>query len=324
MRFTVMTDPARRLAALQVGQVVSTGLPVIGSYQPADMFELQSDTNGRMRALTNGPGFQLVLILHMNKPPFDDPRMRRAVFLGIDRQEIPDIVYCREPWGCFGAPGTFLPYNPFETPEVLANVPGYRRTSDGRQDPRDIAEAKILMAEAGYPDGVKVDLNMSNRPPTTNINEVWTEQLRTSVGIDFTLDANDTAAVVMQMSNATLNASTDGTSPLITDPSTFLSQHYLPNIQKNPESWSDPRLTELIDAQSRELDPTKRLELIKEATELLQQGESHFVPLVWAKEGGAMDYRLQNYTVAPTNQFLRVWEHVWWDPDATCPDPAGC
>jgi len=319
LKFNIIPDMSRLVSALQVGQVVTTDLPVIGSYRPETMFELQAETKGRIRALTDAPGFQAVMVLHMNKPPFDDPRMRRALFLAIDRQELADIVYCREPWGCFGSPGTFLPYNPYESPEALANVPGYRQPKD-----QDIAEAKALMAEAGYADGVKVELNTASRGPVLRVNEVWTEQVRAAVGIDFTMVTQDTAGVVMRMSQATLNASTDGTSPLITDPSTFLSQHYLPEIQKNPESWSDPTLDKLIEAQARELDSEKRLGIIKEVTELLQKGESHFVPLAWAREGGAMDYRIQNYTVAPTNQFLRKWEHVWWDPDAKCPDAAGC
>ena len=319
LRFNIIRDMPRLLSAIQLGQAMTTDLPAIGSYRPEDFYQLQKETNGRIRALLLKPGFQLVLILHMNKPPFDDPRMRRALFLAIDRQELAEVTYCREPWGCFGSPGTFLPYNPYESPEVLANVPGYRTPKDS-----DIAEAKTLMAEAGYGDGVKVELNSNASGVSVRINEVWTEQVRAAVGIDFTLETQDTAGTVMRMSQATLNASTDGTSPLITDPSTFLSQHYLPKIQKNPESWSDPRLDELIQLQSMELDSTKRLEFIKEATELLQKGESHFVPLVWGQEGGGMDYRLQNYTLAPTNQFLRKWDHVWWDPDAKCPDPAGC
>ena len=319
LRFNIITDMSRLLAALQLGQAETTDLPAIGSYRPEDFYQLQEETNGRIRALLLKPGFQSALILHMNKPPFDDPRMRRALFLSIDRQELADITYCREPWGCFGAPGTFLPYNPYESPEVLANIPGYRTPKDA-----DIVEAKALMAAAGYAEGVKAKLNTNVRGSTIRVNEVWTEQVRTAVGIDFELVTQDTAGTVMRMSQATLNASTDGTSPLITDPSTFLSQHYLPEIQKNPESWSDPRLEELMVLQAMELDSTKRLEVIKEITELLQQGESHFVPLVWAQEGGGMDYRLQNYTLAPTNQFLRKWDHVWWDPDAKCPDPAGC
>ena len=319
LRFNIIRDMPRLLSAIQLGQAMTTDLPAIGSYRPEDFYQLQKETNGRIRALLLKPGFQLVLILHMNKPPFDDPRMRRALFLAIDRQELAEVTYCREPWGCFGSPGTFLPYNPYESPEVLANVPGYRMPKDA-----DIAEAKALMAEAGYADGVNVELNSNASGVSVRINEVWTEQVRAAVGIDFTLETQDTAGTVMRMSQATLNASTDGTSPLITDPSTFLSQHYLPKIQKNPESWSDPRLDELIQLQSMELDSTKRLEFIKEATELLQKGESHFVPLVWGQEGGGMDYRLQNYYLAPTNQFLRKWDHVWWDPDAVCPDPAGC
>ena len=222
LRFNIIRDMPRLLSAIQLGQAMTTDLPAIGSYRPEDFYQLQKETNGRIRALLLKPGFQLVLILHMNKPPFDDPRMRRALFLAIDRQELADVTYCREPWGCFGSPGTFLPYNPYESPEVLANVPGYRTPKD-----QDIAEAKALMEASGYGDGVKVELNSNASGVSVRINEVWTEQVRTAVGIDFTLETQDTAGTVMRMSQATLHASTDGTSPLITDP-VYLPQSALP------------------------------------------------------------------------------------------------
>ncbi len=105
---------------------------------------------------------QTYLILHMNKPPFNDPRVRRAVFLAIDRQELVKIVRCAEPYGCFGSVGTFLPNKGgqvVESPEDLAQTPGWRQPKD-----QDIAEAKALMAAAGYANGVKATLNLRSVP----------------------------------------------------------------------------------------------------------------------------------------------------------------
>ena len=89
--------------------------------------------------------------------------------------------------------------------------------------------------------------------------------------------------------------------------------------QKNPDRWSHPRLTELIEAQARELDPGKRLNLFKEAVRILQQGESHVVPLTWGYSGGVMDYRLQNFHVPGSEQIVKHFEHLWWDPNAPLP-----
>ena len=79
-----------------------------------------------MRAIYIPEAVQFYLTLHMNKPPFNDSRVRRAVFLAIDRQELVKIVRCAEPYGCFGSVGTFLPNKGgqvVESPEDPAQTP---------------------------------------------------------------------------------------------------------------------------------------------------------------------------------------------------------
>jgi hypothetical protein len=53
--------------------------------------------------------------------------------------------------------------------------------------------------------------------------------------------------------------------------------------------------------------------------EILRQGESHVVPLTWGFSGGMMDYRLQNFHVPGSEQIVKHFEHIWWDPDAPLP-----
>jgi hypothetical protein len=56
--------------------------------------------------------------------------------------------------------------------------------------------------------------------------------------------------------------------------------------------------------------------LFKEAVEILRGGESHVVPLSWGSSGGMMDYRLQNFHVPGSEQIVKQFEHIWWDPEA--------
>jgi len=63
----------------------------------------------------------------------------------------------------------------------------------------------------------------------------------------------------------------------------------------------------------------QRLSLFKEAVKILQQGESHVVPLTWGYSGGLMDYRLQNFHVPGSEQIVKHFEHIWWDPNAPLP-----
>jgi ABC-type transport system substrate-binding protein len=176
------------------------------------------------------------------------------------------------------------------------------------------------MAAAGYANGVKATLNLTNAPMGVRVGEVIAEQLRKSLGLEFTLEAVDRATTVDRIIRGTHHASFSASGVIILDPADYLNQHFLVlGGQKNPDRWSHPRLTELIEAQARESDPGKRLDLFKEAVTILRQGESHVVPLAWGSSGGMMDYRLQNFHVPGSEQIVKHFEHIWWDPNAPLP-----
>jgi len=318
MIFTIVRDYNRRLAAMQVGQAHTTEGPTIGSYGTEDPMRMQRETKGRVRAVYIPEAVQTYLVLHMNKPPFQDVRVRRAVFLAIDRHELTKIVRCAELFGCFGSVGTFLPNKGgkiVESPEDLAQAKGWRRPKD-----QDLAEAKALLAAAGYPNGFKATLNIGNPPVVVKLGEVVAEQLRKSLNIDFTVEPVDRATQVDRIIRETHHASFDSSGVIILDPADYLNQHFLViGGQKNPDSWKNPRLNDIMQAQARELDPVKRLRLFKEAVEILRGGESHVVPLSWGSSGGMMDYRIQNFHVPGSEQIVKHFEHVWWDPEARMP-----
>ena len=314
LNFTIIRDRSRQVAALQVGQVHTTYF-ISSTFQPADLFELEKDTNGKMRPHILNKQSMTFLVLHTNKPPFDDERVRRAVFLAIDRQEVFKVTNCTEEYGCWGGPGTFFPGELVEPPEELAQVPGWRQPKD-----QDIAEARELLAAAGYADGLKGDLNTSSSARGVQLMELVAEQLRTSINVDLTIDAVDRATSIQREINSELHVSNDTSAVIVPDPEDYLNQHFIGRgTQKNPDSWSDPRLDALMTAEGRELDPEKRLGLFKEMAEILREGTSQQVPLRWNPVGTAVDYRVQNFFLPVSNQLARKWEHVWWDPDAPIP-----
>ena len=317
LNFTIIRDFNRALAALQVGQAFTTAGPSIGSYGNENALRLQQESEGRIRSRMIPDAVQRYLVLHSNKPPFDDPRMRRAVYLAINRQEIRETVMCRDEFGCFGSEGTFLPqkggFN-VEPSDDLAQEPGWRQPKD-----QDIAEAKTLMSAAGIQDGMKVTFNLSSSPVGVQTAELMAEQLRTQLGLDVTLDVVDRATFGSRAREGTHNMDLGASGVIITDPSDYLNQHFTTGTQKNPDNWTDPRLTEIMDEQAMERDPAARLELFKEAVQILRRGESHWVPVSWGNSGALMDYRLQGYVVPESEQILKQWESIWWDPDAQIP-----
>ena len=325
LRFNVIRDINRVYAALQVGQAHVTDGPWSSTFRPEDMFRLQDESNGRLRARLLLGGSGTFFILHQNKPPFDDPRVRKAFHLGLDRQNVVDIVYCTESYGCFASPATFFPKGSIAIEDDLSDVPGFRRTADGRKDPRDIAEAKRLLAEAGYADGIELELNGSNNATSVKVSEVAMAQLRDDLGIDFTLRPVDGAAYHVMTRDGTHHATMVGGIGLLTrDPADILLQVYVDDIEKNPDNWSMPRLSELMASQASELNRDARRAQFTEMVEILREGEGHWVPNTWVDQGAAIDYRLQGFNTPDSIQQLHGWDYVWWDPDVACPDERGC
>lgn len=311
-------DISRALSSISIGQVFSTeGLSP--SYRREDGFQIHNETKGRIVFIPGPKVSSQWFIVYPDQTPFDDPRVRRAVFLGVDRQNVVDIAYCVGDAGCGAVVGTFFPPGLVEDPEALGDVPGYRNPKAP-----DIAEAKALLAEAGYADGFAIDANVGNQSLTITQWEVISEQLRRDLGIDITLNPVDTATYQVHMREGTYPLSQSPFSILISDPSDVLNQLYAQDTNRNPTNWSDPRLDEIIVAQAREIDTEKRQALFEEAVEILRKGEGHAVPFLWRETGGLMDYRLQNFHIPTTPQIINKWDHIWWDPDAPCPMDGGC
>ena len=327
LKFNIIGRSYERIyASLQVGQIFMTEGPLSSGYRPELVFAVQEETNGRIRALTLKNGSGSVYILHTNKPPFDDPRVRRALSLGIDREEAADILYCQNDYGqCFGRPNHFavgsVGGEVVEPLEDLHKRPGYGPSAERA---KDYAEAKALLAEAGYPDGIQVRLNIGNSSGSLSQSAIFTEQLRKNIGIDVVIDAVDTAANMQRLADSELHITGNTAATIIPDAADNIDQHFLQNILKNPDNWSDARLDELLAAQAKEIDSEKRQAIFQEMVDILHKGESHVVPLVRFDQGGLMDYRIQGYHVPTSIQLVHSWDQIWWDADAKCPDEKGC
>jgi len=104
------------------------------------------------------------LLMNVTVKPFDDLRVRQAIAYSIDRQQYVDLVY----------PGIARPwYSPI--PDGYA----YASTELPRYD-KDLNKAKSLLAEAGYPNGLDLTMNVYDTQKTAS--DVLSEQFK-QVGI---------------------------------------------------------------------------------------------------------------------------------------------
>ena len=315
-KYNIIPTVPGQYAAFLAGQVHAT-IGYSSAFRRRDVFKVLEDAEGKLQAdyvpTYGGTGFVLT-----NQPPFDDPRVRRAFYLGIDRQNLLDIVYHTDEYGYGARPGDFFTLRALGEEDVeLVGQPGYRVNKA-----EDIAEAKALLEEAGYADGFQADLNMGQSGLSTSTTEVITEQLRKDLGIDLVMKPVDTAAYhARQIEGIYPLSFAGGSIQMIIDPSDNLQYAYDLDTAGNPDNWSDPELTKLLEAQAAEPDTAKRAAILRDIMAILRKGETHWVPTIWRDMGMVYDYRLQNWLTPLSGELTLKWEHVWWDPDAPLIEP---
>lgn len=135
IRLFYVETAAQRVAGLQSNQ-----FDLVTGMDPISVRPLKDASGINVMSVKSGDILQIAML--GDQPPFDDVRVRKALKLLIDRQQIIDQIFLGDAtWG-YDEPIT--PINP-----VWGNL---------QQPVRDVAQAKQLLAAAGHPDGLDVTL----------------------------------------------------------------------------------------------------------------------------------------------------------------------
>jgi peptide/nickel transport system substrate-binding protein len=155
IKYIIIPDLSTQLSALRTGKLDMMGMV---SWEDSDNLEKQIPEILKKRTAS---GQVPSAFFRMDKPPFDDVNVRKALLYGIDLNAINDSLY--------KGLGDLISFPYFY-------FPAYARLYLGLDDPAMPADvkdmytynpdkAKALLAEAGYPDGFKTDIVMSNAWP---------------------------------------------------------------------------------------------------------------------------------------------------------------
>jgi peptide/nickel transport system substrate-binding protein len=203
-------------------------------------------------------GVNRSLIANRDKPPFDNPDLRRAMALSLDRKAFIDIITEGKgdiggvmeppPEGLWGMP-----------PEILKTLPGY--------DPdvqKNRTDARQIMENLGYgPDRrLKVKVSARDLPFFRDPAVIMIDQLK-EVYIDGELEMIDTTNWLPKVmrKDYTIGLSPVGGGP---DPDQNLYLNYGCGGELNYNGYCNPEVDRLIDQQSAEADQEKRKKLVWE------------------------------------------------------------
>ena len=314
----LITDKGASIAAFRTERILMT-TGAISQLDVEDVLRLEKDEDFMSKFdfwWAESTVVQYILLQNDN-PPFDDERVRRAMFLAVDRQGITEGFGL----GKFNLGAPVAPNNPYALPEEeMQQMPGYRQL-DGKKHPEDIAEAQRLMNDAGYDDNnplkVKFLVPIVLNWPDAAV--VVKENLQSILPIDIELNNQDVVAFINELVGGTFQMSYGGTGTMIgaIDPDDpFQGVHLFG--EKNFTHWSDPKVEELFKQQQQELDPEKRRELNHEMQRTVLSGAPGTIELAWMSVVAVVSKRIKtevgHYVLTRSLYTNLKHDHEWMEP----------
>jgi oligopeptide transport system substrate-binding protein len=217
------------------------------------------------------------------KPPLDNPKVRRALALAIDRAAIAQSVFsgARQPASALVPP----------------NCGGYTGPSG---QPFDFAAARALLAEAGFPGGRGLPampmqvLNDDKQPKVAEaIQAMWKREL----GVTITIEPFEQKTWVQNQQTLAHTLAIMGWTADFPDPITFLDV-FKKSGGNNWTGWSSPAYDALLERAANTADPTARFVLLREAETLLL-ADAAIAPFVYNASTYLIHPAVKNWESAP-------------------------
>jgi len=248
------------------------------------------------------------LIVNRDKPPFDNPELRRAMSLSLDRQAFIDIL--TEGMSDIGGAMQSPPGGLWGMPrDVLVTLPGY--------DPdvaKNRAEARRIMQKLGYgPDKrLKVKVSARDIPPYRDPAVILLDQLK-EIYVDAELEPIDTTNWFPKVIRRDFTVGLNLTPSFVDDPDPVLYTSFVCGAEQNYNGYCDPVTDKLIEQQSMETDREKRKKLVWEIERKLAEDDAR--PIIYYNRGGiCWQPQVKGLTVM-VNSIYNGWrmEDIWLD-----------
>jgi peptide/nickel transport system substrate-binding protein len=214
--------------------------------------------------------------VNSKRKPFDDPRVRRALHLALDRPALIDVVKDVTP---MRVGGFIYPISDFATPpEELGKRLGYQEDATAA-----LKEARALMAASGHADGLK-GLDFLVRDVASF--KLWAQAIQAMLQEGLNVQCNLRTVVESVWFDDTVNGHYDlaigAIVSTLLDPSDYFNAWYRTGGPQNYSAWDNEKFNALVDQIDREVDPAKRQALVRQ-TEAIMEENPPLLPVAWEK-----------------------------------------
>ena len=293
--FVQFADPSAAAAAFRARQVdvfqpTKTNMDVLQREMPNAKAFIGPQTNyTHMR-------------INVTAKPFDDVRVRRAIHLAVDRQQFKELF--GEDITPISGPVSSPVYPDFADMDWLMSQPGYRQPKD-----QDIAEAKRLMKEAGYENGLTFEF--LTIPTYTDFVALFQEQLK-PLNITMKVQVMDyQGQLVPRVLNGEFQMQTAFGNIIGTDVDSVLAVNFGTGASRNAGKYSNAAFDDLVKKEQRAVTLEERKKYVREAEKLLLED----APAIWLQTKAQLLLAqpwVHNASMGLVNQsYSKMHEYVW-------------
>ncbi|MBV8131173.1 MAG: ABC transporter substrate-binding protein [Alphaproteobacteria bacterium] len=275
------------------------------SFSPAERDEMVSAAGESIEVRESPWISYLALAFSATSPPFDDPRVRRALSLAIDRwqgaQTLADGTFLKYVGGLM-RPGTAI-----SMPEAeLVKLPGFSRDITASR-----AEARRLLAEAGVPD---LRVTLTNRkdvpipygPAGDFLVASWRE-----IGVQARQEMLSTKDWQSALETGRFAAAIDLAADYFDDPTIQLARYVSRDLSPINHSGSTDRfLDALYVGQAMSTDPRARARMVRDF-ERHALTAAYTVPLLWWNRIVVTSEKFKGWNITPSQYIGQDLADVW-------------
>ncbi len=242
-------------------------------------------------------------LLNTTRPPLNDVRVRQALSMALDREEITRVAT-----GAGERPAYSL---------VPPAMPGYRQQTCPPYNP---GQAKDLLAAAGYPDGrgfPKLEIHDNTDQSHQAIAELARKQWQRELGIRVSLRNEEWGSAQNTQQQMNFMLSRRAWVGDYLDPNTFLDM-YVTNGENNNTGFSNAEYDRLIADAAQEPDATQRMNMLERAERILMDQMPIIPVYFYVSRNMVKPYVRGFYNNLQDTHPLRA---MWIDPTVDPNDP---
>lgn len=283
IKFNLIEDPNASYSAYQTGEVLF----------------IKDVPTEEIPSLTGNEEFHVdpiigtyYLSLNTQREPFNDPKVRKALSLAIDREYVANTLM----------QGTYSPASNFMGPgwidtdgsQFMDNANGGKPYIDTTNHEANVEEAKQLLADAGYPDGAGFPAitYSTNDAGYHKVVAEYLQQAWAEIGVNLQVDIVEWASFTPMRRNGDYDASRNGWVGDYSDPSNMLDLLYSSN-GNNDGKFNNAEYDAAMDISRTTLDAKERSEALHKAEDILMD-EAACIPVAYYNDFWLQSTKIQN------------------------------